>query len=221
MREIQSVLFDLDGTLVDSRGAIGAALSHALERLGHSAPADFSVDDHIGMALLDIFRDAFGITGERAEQGIAHYREYYDREARHETRVYAQVASALAELTAHGRRLYVATVKPGPIAEKVLAEMGLADHFAGVAGSSMDHSRRSKADIIGHALREHGIDAAHAAMVGDRAQDITGARSHGLLAVGVTWGFGSAEELRAAAADHLVDCPSLIPSVLATVDRAG
>jgi phosphoglycolate phosphatase len=212
--KIHHALFDLDGTLVDSSGAIQAALAHALQRLGRHCPPDFAIAKRIGMPLVDIFRDDFGIVGDPAEQAIAHYRDFYDRQAQVGTRVYNRVVETLEHLRASGIGLFVATVKPSPIAEKVLRDMGLKRHFSGVAGSSMDHARRDKADIIRHALQRYGLEASHSVMIGDRAQDIDGARQNGLYAVGVTYGFGSIEELSAAGPDHLVACASELPALL-------
>jgi len=212
--KIHHVLFDLDGTLVDSSGAIQAALAHALQRLGRHCPPDFAIAKRIGMPLVDIFRDEFGIVGDPADQAIAHYRDFYDRQAHVGTRVYDRVADTLEHLRASGIGLFVATVKPSPIAEKVLRDMGLKRYFSGVAGSSMDHARRDKADIIRHALQRYGLEASHSVMIGDRAQDIDGARQNGLYAVGVTYGFGSIEELSAAGPDHLVGCASELPALL-------
>lgn len=214
MEKIHHALFDLDGTLVDSSGAIEAAVAHALQRLGRQYPSGFAISKRIGRPLVDIFRDDFGIVGEPAEQAIAHYREFYDRHAQSGTRVYDRVAETLERLRAAGIGLFVATVKPSPIAEKVLRDMGLKRYFKGVAGSSMDHSRRDKADIIRHTLQQYDLAASHSVMVGDRAQDIDGARQNGLYAVGVTYGFGSMEELSAAGPDHLVRCASEIPALL-------
>jgi phosphoglycolate phosphatase len=214
MQKIHHILFDLDGTLVDSSGAIHAAVAHALQRLGRHCPADFAIANWIGTPLLDIFRDEFGIVGEPAAQAIAHYREYYDEWAQAGTRVYDKVAETLDGLCTADIGLFVATVKPSPIAEKVLSDMGLKRYFKGVAGSTMDHTRRAKADIIRHTLQQYGLKAAHSVMVGDRAQDISGARQNGLYAVGVTYGFGSIEELTMAGPDHLVGCASELPALL-------
>lgn len=215
MREIHNVLFDLDGTLVDSSGAIHASLCHALGRLGTGWPEHLAVQSLIGMPLVDILREQFGIVGEPAEQAIAHYRSHYDAEARNGTCVYDHVETTLEALCRNGQRLVLATVKPTAIAEKVLADMGLETFFSGVAGSSIDHSRRDKGDIIRHALQQYGLDAAHSVMVGDRAQDVRGARSNRLYAIGVTWGFGSPEELAAAGPDHLIGCCSELTGLLA------
>lgn len=214
MHKVHHILFDLDGTLVDSSGAIQASLAHALQSIGHGLPADCEVESLIGTPLVDIFRDRFGITGELAEQAIARYREHYDRHAHTGTKVYARMAETLDGLCTAGIGLYVATVKPSRVAEKVLRDMGLNRFFSGVAGSSMDHARRDKGDIIRYALQQNDLEARHSVMVGDRAQDIVGARQNGLRAIGVTYGFGSLEELHAAGPDHLVGCASEIPPLL-------
>ena len=101
--------------------------------------------------------------------------------------------------------MYIATVKPTSIAKKVLSDLQLRTYFDGVAGSSMNHERRDKADIIAHALNKHELDPLQSMMIGDRAQDITGAQDNGLFAVAVSYGFGTREELDAAGPDHMVD----------------
>ena len=214
------MLFDLDGTLVDSSAAIHASLVHALEKLGLRWPEALAVETLIGMPLIDMFSEQFGLTGARAERAVLHYRAHYAVEARARTRVYDHVEPALQALRDSGRRLYLATVKPTAIAEDVLVEMALDGYFSGVAGSSVDHSRRDKGDIIRHALEQYGLQGPHSVMVGDRDKDIHGARRNGLYAVAVTWGFGPVEELRAAGPDHLLDCCSQLPGLLPPIREA-
>jgi phosphoglycolate phosphatase len=214
MTGIDTVLFDLDGTLIDSSGAIRASLTHALERLGAGWPDGMAVESVIGMPLLDILRERFDITGEEAERGIRFYREHYNHHAREASRVYDHVETLLEHLSAAGLGLFVATVKPTAIAEQVLEEMRLSRWFSGVAGSSMDHARREKSAIIGHALEAFGLRSERSVMVGDRRQDIDGARRNGLRSVGVTYGFGSREELLSAGPDLIVDCSSEIAAYL-------
>jgi phosphoglycolate phosphatase len=221
MKELHNILFDLDGTLVDSSRAIRASLSYALERLGSGMPPDRGVETFIGLPLLEILADTFGITGQRAELGIRHYREHYDEHAQSESRVYDHVEELLERLDRAGFRLFVATVKPAPIAEKVLRDMRLRPWFSGVAGSSMDHSRRDKSAIIRHALEQFGLAAEHSLMIGDRGADISGARHNGLRAVAVSYGFGSLEELLAAGPDHIVGCSSEIAPLLVPTGGNG
>lgn len=199
-----NVLFDLDGTLVDSSETISASLKHALGQMGIDPGAGRELRSLIGAPLLDIFCDEYGLGPEEAERAIDLYRVHYDAQAQAGTIVYAEVENMLQRLRLAGYRLFVATVKPTPIAEKVLADLGLHGHFDGVAGASLDSGRRDKRSIIGHALSKYGLRAEESAMVGDRDQDVYGARAHGLRSVGVTYGFGSRKELQAAAPDFIV-----------------
>lgn len=211
---VRNVLFDLDGTLVDSRETILASIAHALESLGLDPGAGPAVDRLIGKPLLDIFTASYGMDRERAQRAIDLYREYYDALNQEGTRVYDGVHEGLAELAGGGYSLYVATVKPTPIAEKVLADLDLRIHFSGVAGASMGPERRGKTAIIAHALQRFGLVPGKSLMIGDRDQDIDGARENGLRSLGVTWGFGSREELDHAAPDHLAERFRDIPQLL-------
>ncbi len=204
-KNIQNLLFDLDGTLVDSSGTISVSLAYALEQTGVELAVDTSFDTFIGMPLLEIFRDGFGLTLEQADAAINHYRKYYAALNQTGSRVYTGVGDLLAELKGSGYRLFVATVKPTEIAEKVLNDFELRNYFDGVAGASMGHERRDKTGIITHLLKEFDLDPVRSMMIGDRDQDILGARENGMGAIAVTYGFGSVEELRSAGPDHMVE----------------
>jgi phosphoglycolate phosphatase len=95
--------------------------------------------------------------------------------------------------------------------------MQLREHFDGVAGSSMGHERRDKSSIIAHALNKFELDPACSMMIGDRGQDIAGARDNGLGSIAVSYGFGSMEELRAAGPDHIVGRATEIATILVPV----
>jgi phosphoglycolate phosphatase len=195
---IRNVLFDLDGTLVDSSATIGASLAHALEQMNAGPMAADFAQTFIGRPLFDIFRGEFAMSKEQARQAIDHYRLHYDALNQAGTRVYEGIPDLLTALQFAGYRLFVATVKPTKIAEKVLGDMELRPFFDGVAGASMGPERREKAGIIAHALARYGLEAEQSLMVGDRGEDIAGARVNGLRAIGVAYGFGSRQELASA-----------------------
>jgi phosphoglycolate phosphatase len=203
--EVENVLFDLDGTLIDGSETISTCVHFALDRVGVSANVDTPIESLIGSSLLDIFCNSFGMPEDQAEVAIFHYREHFDRLGQNGTRVYPGIRNVLSALQNAGFQLYIATVKPTSIAEKVLKDLQLRTYFDGVAGSSMNHERRDKADIIAHALHKHELDPLQSLMIGDRAQDITGAQDNGLFSVAVSYGFGTREELDAAGPDHMVD----------------
>lgn len=215
MKGIQNLLFDLDGTLVDSRDTISASLSYALDQVGLPSGVDGRIDTVIGTSLLDIFCNEYEMDQAQAEIAIDHYREHYDELRQAGTHIYPDIECVLQHLRKAGFRLYIATVKPTAIAEKVLEDMQLREHFDGVAGSSMGHERRDKSSIIAHALNKYELDPIRSMMIGDRGQDIAGAQDNGLRSMAVSYGFGSMEELQAAGPDHIAGRATDIATILA------
>jgi phosphoglycolate phosphatase len=213
-KEIQNLLFDLDGTLVDSSQTISASLNFAVGGMVLDSTGNTPIESLIGASLLDIFRKEYGITDWQAQTAIDLYRKHYDSLDQAGTYVYDNIPDVLSRLQRAGYRLFIATVKPTRIAEKVLSDLGLRSWFSGVAGSSMDSKRRDKSSIISHALKKFDLDPLRSMMIGDRKQDITGARENGMRALAVTYGFGSKEELHSSRPDHMVDHSVEIISLL-------
>jgi phosphoglycolate phosphatase len=220
MKNIQNLLFDLDGTLVDSSQTISESIEFALERMGVVPGGGASIESVIGASLFDIFRDEFEMSEKQAYVAIDLYREHYDSLNQAGTRVYENIHDVLPRLKTAGYRLFIATVKPTRIAEKVLSDLGLRVWFDGIAGSSMDSRRRDKSSIIAHALRKYQLDPRCSIMIGDRDQDVFGARENGMPAIAVTYGFGSREELDSARPEHLVEGCEEIVSLLVNPSMA-
>jgi phosphoglycolate phosphatase len=144
---------------------------------------------------------------------MAHYREMYNnRDAMFEAAAYAGIGSVLEELRNDGHELAVATSKPTPSAERVLAHFDLLRHFHFVGGATFDGTRRTKEDVVAHVLASRATRPA--VMVGDRRYDVMGARTHGLISVAVTWGYAETGEFDAHPPDHGVDTPDALLSVL-------
>lgn len=215
---IRNLLFDLDGTLVDSSQTIGVSIDYALEGMNVDKARDKPIEAMIGRPLLDIFCNEFAMTQAQASRAIDLYRNHYDSLNQAGTRVYESIREVLPTLKKAGYSLYVATVKPTSIADKVLSDLDLRNWFDGISGSSMDSTRRDKSSIIAHALRTFSLDPLQSMMIGDRDQDINGARNNGMPAIGVTYGFGSREELDAAQPAHMIDHSSEILSLLVNPD---
>ena len=214
LKNIQNLIFDLDGTLVDSSQTISASVEFAVSRVGVSSTERTAIKSLIGASLLDIFREEYGMTDGQAQTAIDLYRKHYDSLDQAGTYVYDNIPDVLSRLQKAGYRLFIATVKPTRIAEKVLSDLGLSSWFSGVAGSSMDSRRRDKSSIISHALKKFDLDPLRSMMIGDRKQDINGARENGMRALAVTYGFGSKEELHSSRPDHMVDHSVEIISLL-------
>jgi phosphoglycolate phosphatase len=214
-----NVLFDLDGTLTDSRPGIVACIRHALERAGIPPPGEQELQRYIGPPLTHAFAQllAAGVDAPCVAQAVAAYRERFTVTGMFENAVYEQIPAALDELATRGARLYVATSKPRIYAERILEHFGLAARFIAVFGSELDGRLGDKSELIAHALRSAALDPAESVMIGDREHDMLGAVHNRVYPAGVLWGYGSDEELRNAGAKRLLKTPLEIPQLLASV----
>ena len=127
--------------------------------------------------------------------------------------MYEGVVAMLDDLAARGLSLSVATAKPEQTAHPILDYFEISERFDVRAGASLTSDRRTKAQVIAHALRELEIQADpdlgdHVIMIGDRDHDVHGAMHLGIACIGVTWGYGSIEELIKAGAVALADSPA-------------
>jgi phosphoglycolate phosphatase len=196
-----NLLFDLDGTLTDSRPGIISCMQHALGVLGLPVPHEHSLLRFIGPPTHDAFRELLSSSDpDLNARAIGIYRERYAKLGLFESSVYPGVAEGLAALGEAGATLFVATSKPQVFARTIIDHFGLARYFKTVYGSELDGTRSNKGDLIAHVLSQEGLTN-DAWMIGDRLHDIRGAKLNGLRSAGVLWGYGSRDELSEAGAD--------------------
>lgn len=202
---VSAVVFDIDGTLLDSATGIVTGFQHALRSVGFEPPDEATLRADLGPPVEAIFT-SLRLPPELLLRAVAAYRFYYRELGMHQAEAYAGVPELLKGL--QGRiRLGTATAKRTDAAEAILNTHELARFFEVVNGT--DEVRTTKPETIAHTLTLLGDpDPASVVMVGDRHSDITGGRACGVRTVGVTWGYGSPDELRTAAADVLVDSPA-------------
>ncbi len=203
-----NLLWDLDGTLTDPGEGIVRSIHYALERLGRPLASGTALGDCVGPPLRDSFARLLGAERRsRVEEAVALYRERYAARGQYENRLYPGIAECLASLTGRAR-MFVATAKPTGFAREIVAHFGLRRYFAAVHGSELDGTRSDKAALIAFILRREGLAPAETVMIGDRAQDVRGARRNGVAACGVAWGYGSVAELRQAGAGAIFRHPA-------------
>jgi len=199
------ILFDLDGTLTDPVLGITRCIQHALVNLGRTAPDLNGLRRCVGPPLQESFAELLETEDEALlAEAIRLYRERFKPIGMFENSVYPDVPEGLETLRAQGHRLWVATSKPHVFAQEIVQHFGLARFFEQVHGSELSGVNSDKGDLIRHVLAEEAIPPEQAWMVGDRMHDVLGARRNGVEAIGVLWGYGSEEELRAAAPRRIV-----------------
>jgi phosphoglycolate phosphatase len=208
------VLFDLDGTLVDSTPGIWASIRFAAAELGLPEPTPGQLRAMVGPPLQDGFAGAFGLTGDDVDRAVAAYRVHYEAGAMFDADVYPGIPQLLAGLRAEGAVLAVATSKPEPFAVRILEHAGLLPEFASVHGATLDGAVRHKDQVVAAALAAHP-DGERPVLIGDRSHDVLGARAHGLPCIGADWGPAPAGELAQAGAAVVAAGPADVPAALA------
>jgi phosphoglycolate phosphatase len=215
------VLFDLDGTLVDSAPGIWASARAATAQLGLPDPTPDQLRAMVGPPLQDGFATVLGVPADDVDRAVAAYRAHYAAGAVLDVSVYAGIPDLLDELAAGGATLAVATSKPEPFAVRVLEHTGLLSAFASVHGATFDGAVRRKDQVVGAALAAHPGGRAPV-LVGDRAQDVLGAAVHGLPCIGAGWGPAPDGELAAAGAAVVAAAPGdVLPALARLAGAAG
>jgi phosphoglycolate phosphatase len=152
---------------------------------------------------------------------VSLYRERFSTVGLFENAVYPHVPQMLAELRATSYRLFVATSKPKVYAEEILHHFSLEGYFVEVCGSELNGRFDDKAELVGALLERHGLPPCQTVMVGDRKEDVLAARRNGLSSLGVTYGYGSKEELTGSGVDHLCGDPLEVVSQIKRMDTPG
>ena len=199
----KSILFDLDGTLTDSGDGIINCAILALEHFKLPVPDRETLRVFVGPPLHETFMK-FGVPADKAEEAVAVYRSRYVPIGMFENAPYEGIREVLATLKEQGHKLYVATSKPEWMAEEILKKFELDGYFDRICGATMDTSRTEKAQVIAYLLELNG-GADNAIMVGDTKFDVIGAAAHNIPTVGVSWGYGTVEDMQEAGAAVIVN----------------
>lgn len=202
----KTVLFDLDGTLTDPGIGITNSVMYSLDKFGIKAEDRTSLYKFIGPPLKESYARYYHLSGEDLNRAVVYYREYFSDKGIFENILYDGMAEVLDRIKSSGRKIILATSKPDKFAIQILEHFEIAQYFDFVAAATMDETRTAKADVIAYAIESCGItDLESTVMVGDRENDILGAKAVGIDSIGVLYGYGDREELQSAGATYLAE----------------
>ena len=212
------ILFDLDGTLSDPKVGICTSFQYALSKLGIDEPDIDKLEPVIGPPLKESFANMYNLGEEEIQQGITYYRERYSDVGKFENEIYPGIPELLRDLKKKDRVVAVSSSKPTVYVEEILEHFGIREYFDYVVGALLDGTRDKKEDIINETIRQM-FDGAEPdydeiVMVGDRKYDIEAAINVGISNIGVTYGYGSREELEEAGATKIVNTVEGLRSLL-------
>ncbi len=194
-------ILDLDGTLVDSVEDLGASVNHALSALGLPPRSTDEIRSFVGEGARVLLARAISPRDELLEPALALWRGHYDAHCLDRTRLYPGVGAALAGA---GRVLAVHTNKPGALARKILAGLGVAGRFVAIVGGDEAPRKPDPAGTL-EIMARVGAAPGETVFVGDSRVDAATARAAGVALVAVTWGLSARAELAAAGATVFVD----------------
>src|SRR5918999_1474810 len=199
-----AILFDLDGTLIDSVELIVNSALYAFEKCGHPAPAAEEWLADLGLPLRTMFARFIEDEARLAEL-VAGYREYQLANHDRLVRPYDEVARTLQTLHERGVALAVVTSKAEVLAQRGLAHVGLDGFFDVVVGLESCTRHKPDPEPVDIALRRLGIPAGRAAFVGDSPHDMAAGRAAGVTTIAALWGPFSRAQLAASDPDHYIE----------------
>ncbi len=208
---LPALIFDLDGTLTDSKPGIFGCLRKVLDahQVDHPGPLDQFVGPPIEEWAIELLPKA----SDEARASLARdYRACYDREGWKNNSVFAGVRELLTELRRLGFPLYVCTSKGQHFAVRILNLFELTELFTAIYGDKAEYASHSKVDLLAHLLRDSSIERDSAWMIGDRIFDFQAAQANGIRCMAAGWGYGPPDEL--ALADALAATPADVPGLV-------
>lgn len=203
---MKTILFDLDGTLINSKPGITKCAQYALAAFGIEEPDLDKLEFFIGPPLVESFQKHYGFAPDQARLAVDKYRERYHTVGIFECELYPGVEDTLRTLKNAGYRIAMASSKPEVSCRQILEHFGLTAYFDEIAGATLDGRLDSKISVLREAMRRMEItDVSEACLVGDTRFDVLGAKEAGMDCLGVTYGFGTKEELLACGAVAVVN----------------
>jgi phosphoglycolate phosphatase len=189
--------------------------------LGLDEISDDTIRSLIGPPIQDALRSYLLVPESKVDEGVRSFRHYYGDVGVHEFSPVPGIETALRTLLDSGHPLCVATSKPRDYARIIIEEAGWSSWFSVVSGPALDGTGRHKSEVIQSVIEQFPPGVVATAMIGDRSEDVIASAALGLPAIGVSWGFGSVDELVASGADCVVDSPAELPGVISRMGDGG
>ena len=208
------LIFDLDGTLIDSSRDLADSVNAMRRHMGHEPLADAAVYSYVGNGAPVLVQRALpGASQEDLDRGLRYFLDYYREHMLDATTLYPGVREALDRLQDAGVRMAVLTNKPVRFSAHLLDGLGLGAHFFRVYGGNSFEEKKPHPKGVLLLMEEAGVRPEQTVMIGDSAVDILTARNAGVRSCGVTWGF-QPETFAQAPPDFVIRDMRELPEIL-------
>ncbi|UCF92039.1 MAG: HAD hydrolase-like protein [Desulfobacterales bacterium] len=208
---VNNIIFDLDGTLVESGSGILNSIRYTIKKLGFQADLEQDLRWAVGPPLEHVMiRLLSGYSKTEIRKAVSVHRDHYNSKGLQETVLYPGVVQTLTEIRTLGKKMFIGTSKPRDTAVVVCERLKIKHFFQEIYGRSLDVKEHDKTDLIKLLISSEAIKPKETVVVGDRKHDIDAAHNNGLTTIGVTYGYGTRSELIQSGADALCDKPEQI-----------
>lgn len=206
--KFKNIIFDFDGTLVDSRPGVVKAFKKVVGELTSRELTEQEIIQLIGKPLAQIISILFNTTDETfIKRGCALFKKYYNKKGHSQNIVYPGIKEMLESLKNQSCQLFVVSNKIDLFMNRILEQHNLKKHFLCTLGTDGTDAQSKKAEQVKYLLTCHKLKKKETVMVGDTENDIIAAKRNFIYSVGVTWGYGSESDLIEAKADKICHSP--------------
>jgi HAD superfamily hydrolase (TIGR01549 family) len=205
VRNVNIIVFDLDGTLVDAREDIVAAVKHTLEKTGKEEKSFEQIVSYIGTGAKDLIRQSLSEEDdeELVREALGYYLGYFSEHYADKSTLYPHVKETLGYF--REKKLAVLTNRKGELAQKTLKKFSIDKYFEKIKGADDDICLKPATCAINDILSQTSVKKDKAIIVGDMDIDIKAGKEAGILTCGVTYGIGSQKDLKKADPEYLID----------------
>ena len=195
MSKYKNIIFDLDGTLSDSKEGITKSVQYALGKVGIIEENLEDLEHFVGPPMVEQYMLSYDMSKEKAFETLGYYRERYTPIGIYETKRYPGVLEILEALKENDFKIGMATSKPEPMAEEVAKYLEIYDYFDIICGADLHGPRQSKEQVLNKLFENTEFSKDESILVGDTRYDVEGANKIGIDSIGVSWGTGTKDEM--------------------------
>lgn len=215
---MKAILFDLDGTLIDSSEGITKSTQYALAHYGIIENDLSKFYKFIGPPLVASFKKYYDFSEEQAVEAVAVYRERYNKIGLFECSLYPGVQECIEKLKAQGYLIGMASSKPEVSCRRILEHFGILELFDDVVGATFDGRIDTKEEVLNEVMRRWSdVPKDEMCLIGDTMFDVEGANQVGIRTVAVTFGFGDVEQMVKAGAVAICEDMTKLPEIVAAL----
>lgn len=187
---VKLVIFDLDGTLMNTSPGIFATANKAVQAVGHAPEHDINqLSKFIGPPIIDCFINTYNLDKDLIPKAIEYYRAEYAKSGQYNAEEYPKMRDTLAQLKKKGYLLAVGTLKHESLAKSMMDHFGFSSFFDSIRGADLE-SKLTKSDIVNNVLEDLSVLPSESVLIGDTVHDLNGALGSKVSFIAVDYGFG-------------------------------